>query len=48
MRAVVEPSAGTPAAQALAVTKVHGHGPGAVTALDGVAVAFRVDDRSLP
>jgi putative ABC transport system ATP-binding protein len=41
MSAVVETSAGTPAAQAVAVTKVYGHGPGAVTALDGVTAAFQ-------
>jgi ABC transporter len=41
MRATVETSTGTPAAQAVAVTKVYGHGPGAVTALDGVTLGFQ-------
>jgi hypothetical protein len=41
MRAIVETSAGILAAQAVAVTKVYGHGSGAVTALDGVTVASR-------
>jgi putative ABC transport system ATP-binding protein len=40
MRATVETSTGTLAAQAVAVTKVYGRGPGAVTALDGVTVGF--------
>jgi putative ABC transport system ATP-binding protein len=41
MRAIVETSTGTPAARAVAVTKVYGHGPGAVTALDGVTLGFQ-------
>jgi putative ABC transport system ATP-binding protein len=41
MRAIVETSAGILAAQAVAVTKVYGHGSGAVTALDGVTVGFQ-------
>jgi putative ABC transport system ATP-binding protein len=41
MRAIVETSAGTLAAQAVAVTKVYGHGSGAVTALDGITVGFQ-------
>jgi putative ABC transport system ATP-binding protein len=41
MPATVDSSTGTLAAQAVAVTKVYGHGPGAVTALDGVTVGFR-------
>jgi len=41
VRATVQTSTGTPAAQAVAVTKVYGQGPGAVTALDGVTLDFQ-------
>jgi putative ABC transport system ATP-binding protein len=42
MQAAVETSTGTPAAaQAVGVTKVYGHGPGTVTALDGVTAGFQ-------
>jgi len=40
MRATVETSTGTPAAQAVGVSKVYGRGPSAVTALDGVTLGF--------
>ena len=41
MQAAVDSSAGTLAARAVAVSKVYGHGPGAVTALDGVTVGIQ-------
>ena len=41
MGATVETATRTPAAQAVGVTKVYGHGPGAVTALDGVTLGFQ-------
>jgi putative ABC transport system ATP-binding protein len=41
MGATVETFTGTLAARAVGVAKVYGHGPGAVTALDGVTVGFQ-------
>jgi putative ABC transport system ATP-binding protein len=41
MRAIVETATDTLAARAVGVSKLYGHGPGAVTALDGVTVGFQ-------